>query len=784
MIEQIDIINVSHYDIGFTDHPRVCRKLQMRFLDRAIELIADDNNGDPDERFCWTCEANNAVVDWWNNAPSQRKKLFVEMVRAGRIEVCALPFNYHPAQNARQWQCMANWMPPELWQAVKPRTIMQNDVTGFSRAGVMVMLAKGVEFLWMAINCDTTGPVMVQPSAFWWEMPDGKKMFVWNSIKYADGYFLFEDEEWRRGPLPKAADTRYRPPVGGDFFSTDPENLPRAHDICRTKVGKWIEQGYTHNRVAVSMTNMWRVDNDPPCELICEFVSSWNAAGLRPKLNLTTASRALDAIKLEIADSIPTLRGEWPDWFANGIASMPRELSASRKAKRIIDALDSSLYDPSVVDPGIVADCTRQLCRFDEHTCSSWESVAMPDSLEAKGAFAEKSAMAYRPLAMAELLLADANRAVSPQEKGIHLINPYPLPYTGWVTVTNDCLRDTFAGVEDVVTGEQTAFDKVPGVEAFFTIPSTLSQFTPMNTARVFPDNIKDKCLRFWVKRLEPNDTRSFRLLKQVSQSDYPAAVGPRIETDQDCWPVSIQWGDTALFVSPIGDLVSLEFKGLSPRYTYKDVLGQPTLARRIEARDKHSDFIHAVADGSATVRDTAPAIVYEQYLRHPRLHRMRRVLEVFKDYPRVKLSITINRISKPDSAEIFYIRFPLECTGYDVHVTNGGLPFRPGREQLRHTCRDFFTIDDRITYTKGSTRKVLDCLDSALVSFAGVNDGLGLQKLQEGLATVYAIIYNNIWYTNWVGDEAGVMEFSFDLYSLQADEQGFAPDAFPVVNV
>lgn len=784
MIEQIDIINTSHYDIGFTDHPRVCLELQVRYLDRAIDLISTGDDGDPDQRFCWTCEANNAVVDWWKTAPTERKELFVDMVRARRIEVCALPFNYHPTLSARQWRTMANWMPAELWEAVKPRTIMQNDVTGFSRAGVMALLTKGVDSLWMALNCDTTGPVMAQPSAFWWAMPDGTRIFVWNSIKYADGYFLFEEVEWRRGPLPKAADTRYRPPVKGDFFSTDPANLRRAHDLCSAKVRKWIEQGYTHSRVPVSMTNMWRVDNDPPCHLLSDFVSAWNAEGLTPRLALTTPSRALDAVKLEIADSIPTLQGEWTDWFANGIASMPRELSASRKAKRLIDALDSSFYDPSLVDPGLVEDCIRRLCFFDEHTCTSWDSVAAPDSLETKGAFAEKSAMAYRPRAMAELLLADANRATSPRDKGIHLINPYPLPYAGWVRLTNDCLRGDFAGVEDVATGEQIPFDALPGLAAFFTIPSAASQFTPMNAARLFPDNIEGKCLRFWVKRLGPNEIRSFHLLTEISPSDAPAVVGPRIETDESGWPASIHWDDAALFVSPIGDLVSLEVGGLSPRYTYKDILQQPTLDRRLEARDKHADFIQAIPDGPATVRDTGPTIVYEQYLSHPRLHRLRRVLEVFKDAPRVKLCITIDRISKPDAAEIFYIRFPLDCSGSGMHVTNGGVPFRPEGEQFSHTCRDFFAIDGQVTYTDGPGRTVLDCLDSALVSFGGMNDGLGLEALDGDLATVYAIIYNNIWYTNWLGNEAGVMEFNFDLHSLRPDEQGFAPDAFPVVNV
>lgn len=781
MIEHIDIINLSHYDLGFTDHPVVCREMQSRYLDAAIDLVRASRSKEWGERFYWTCEANNAVLEWWQSASPARRDLLVELVQAGLVEVCAMPFNHGPTMGARQWACCAHWLPEELWQAFRPRTAVQNDVNGFPRAGVMALLDVGVEFLWMGLNCDTGGSPVPQPSAFWWEMPDGRRIFLWNSVSYPDGYLLFEASEWRRGPLPLVADTRYRAPRRGDILDPSPENLRRAHAICRARIETWRSQGYILDRVAVSMTNLWRIDNDPPCAQLPEFVAAWNAAGLKPSLALTTPTPALQAIEAMAGNDIPILQGEWTNWWANGAASTPHELAASRRAKRLVKALDSPLYLRSAGTIQLADTCTRHLCFFDEHTWGSWNSAAMPTSLDTRGQFADKAAFAYRPLAMAELGVGDANRAIAPQTRGIHIVNPYAQPFSGWVILTDDCLREHYEGVEDTTTGQELAFGRMPGVSPFLTRPTGVQQFSSVDTGKVFPDRIEGKCLYLWIDRLGPHEMRSFRLRERVGPQANPPA--PETRTDDLGWPVWARWPETELFTESIGDFISLGFQGLAPRWQYKDILAQPSEAKRRQARNDHAAFTPAQPVGPAVVRDTGPTLVYEQHLSHPRLRWLRRTLEVYKACPRVRLEVALNRLSKPEGAEVFYVRFPLHCPGYDLQVTNGGLPFRPGQEQMTNTCQDYYAIDGQVTYTKNGSQVVLDCHDNALVAIGGMNDGVMQESLGEDLNVAFAILYNNVWYTNFAGDEAGVMSFSFDLYST-ALGAGYAPQAFAVVNV
>ena len=88
------------------------------------------------------------------------------------------------------------------------------------------------------------------------------------------------------------------------------------------------------------MTNEWRIDGDPPFPPLADFVAAWRRLGLKPTLRLTTVSKALKTLEQELGPTIPQFEGEWTDWWANGVASGPREVAASRLAKRTVAAAE------------------------------------------------------------------------------------------------------------------------------------------------------------------------------------------------------------------------------------------------------------------------------------------------------------------------------------------------------------------------------------------------------------------------------------------------------------
>ena len=211
-VQHIDLVHFSHTDYGFTDHPVVCRDLQVRFLDLAIDGALATRDRPPAERLYWTAETTIAVWDWWQAASPQRREQFLQAVDSGQLEISALPLNATPFLDRRQWQTMLHWLPDELWDRVRPKAAIQNDVNGFPRAGALALLDRGIRYFFSGINEDSGGPPMPRPSAFWWKMPDGRRLLSYLNYSYPAGYWFFEPIEWRRGPVPRAGDTRFRPP--------------------------------------------------------------------------------------------------------------------------------------------------------------------------------------------------------------------------------------------------------------------------------------------------------------------------------------------------------------------------------------------------------------------------------------------------------------------------------------------------------------------------------------------------------------------------------------------
>ena len=57
LIKEVDLVHFSHTDVGFTDHPIVCRELYRRYLDMVIDTIEASGPRSAGERFVWTAES-------------------------------------------------------------------------------------------------------------------------------------------------------------------------------------------------------------------------------------------------------------------------------------------------------------------------------------------------------------------------------------------------------------------------------------------------------------------------------------------------------------------------------------------------------------------------------------------------------------------------------------------------------------------------------------------------------------------------------------------------------
>ncbi len=788
-IQQIDLVHLSHTDFGFTDHPVICRELYRRYLDIALDAALATMDKPPRQRFYWTAETTVPVDDWWRAASAQRRAQFLQAVEAGQLEVTALPLNQTPTLDRQEWRTMLHWLPEELWQRVKPKAAVQDDVNGFPRSGAMALLDRGIHYLFTGINPDNGGPPQPPPAAFWWKMPDGRKLFVWIGFPYPTGVSFFEPESWRRGPVPMATDTRYRPPRPGEILASDEASVRKAHRHLVERLRSVESHGYRHPTLLISMTNEWRMDNDPPFPPVAEFVAEWDRLGLKPTLRLTTLSVAMQRLAEEIGQDIPTYEGEWPDWWANGVASGPHELAASRLAKRLAAAAASPMWGPAHTRVQKALDAIyRDLCLFDEHTWGAANSVALPDDLETLGQYNEKSRLAYRPVALARLLLSQRVRTrLADKPAGLYLANTARMPWSGWVTMPATCLREDYKSVEDPQSGVRTPLEFLSGLRPF-TKPAGPQELTPQDRAATFPDNAPGQLVRFWAEGLQAGQVRRLKLLTEavgvrtgrgVSQfSSYkngtvPLAEGetaatakPSVSLDENGWPTGATWPGMSkpLFLPGIGDVTIVRPRSFAPRWQAHDIWIHNDAAETAKYRQTELDVTTAAPQGKATVEINAHTTLYTQTLRHPRCRWIVRQLEIWNHEPRARLTLRFDRTSSP-TPEVFFAEFSVPCEAALPQLTNGGAPFVPYRDQLPGTCRDYFAIDGWADYATPSGHWLWVSRDAPLVTF-GQHNVLAHRTTGEpdNPHRILAMLFNNMWYTNFVADSHGVMKFQFDL--------------------
>jgi hypothetical protein len=101
-----------------------------------------------------------------------------------------------------------------------------------------------------------------------------------------------------------------------------------------------------------------------------------------------------------------------------------------------------------------------------------------------------------------------------------------------------------------------------------------------------------------------------------------------------------------------------------------------------------------------------------------------------------------------------------------------GGLPFQPFADQLPNTCGDYFGIDGWIAYPTPQGSYLWASRDAPLVRFGNPCLRWDLGQTPQATERIYAMVFDNTWFTNFVADSHGAFEFQFDLAWSQDAEQ------------
>ena len=120
--------------------------------------------------------------------------------------------------------------------------------------------------------------------------------------------------------------------------------------------------------------------------------------------------------------------------------------------------------------------------------------------------------------------------------------------------------------------------------------------------------------------------------------------------------------------------------------------------------------------------------------------------------------------MSESELPEVLFVACDLPCQGTLPESSAGGMPFVPYEDQLPGSCRDYFTIDDWVQYSTPQGRWLWVSRDAPLVTFGGHNVLARRDAPPKNANRILAMVYNNVWVTNFVADSHGILEFQFDM--------------------
>ncbi|MFB6789822.1 alpha-mannosidase [Streptomyces olivaceus] len=375
----LHLVQHSHLDIGYTDPQGRVMAESRAYLDSLLELCRDTDDWPDPARFRWAVEGFHSFQDWRANRPARQVESLLDRVREGRVELTAMPFNLHTET------CSTD----ELHELMRPMTelrerhgidittAMQTDVPGQVVGLPDVLTDHGIRYLSVAHNwAGRAVPHLVGgahlPRLFRWQAPSGNSVLVWRTdtphgLAYMEGSILGFDESYDHVddllPAYLGALARFPYPHQGRGIPGFPAlDLPDTADPYPWDV--------LHLRVLGKFA-----DNGPPRRIISDTVRRWNEQWAYPQLRASRNQDFFEDAENRVGDRLETYRGDWSDWWVDGVGAGAVPLAATRRGQAALaEAQTVAGYAHLMGVPGSTAvtagapDVYRSASLFNEHT--------------------------------------------------------------------------------------------------------------------------------------------------------------------------------------------------------------------------------------------------------------------------------------------------------------------------------------------------------------------------------------------------------------------------------
>ena len=752
MITEILFVHHSHTDIGYTHPQPVVMELHRRFIDEALDIAERTADYPEDSRFRWTCEVTGITKDWWNNAGNTDRDRFLAAVKRGQFEVAGMGWHMTPLMDHGMVVDVLKSIQFFRDLGIPVRSAMNTDVNGLPWGVVDALLDHGITGISMAINEHYGHALKPWPRAFNWQAPGGRTITAYNGFIYG---------------------------VTSDRSLRIPLDMDEARQRVPQWARRWEDTGYPHPFLMMQITNIRYHDNGAPQAALPDFVRQFNEGNAGTggiKLRFGTLSEFFDRLRAQPADTLPTLRGDWTDWWNFGAGSTAHETAQAMRGQRDLDeALALEAWHPGETPRrrAMLHDTARAgLALYAEHTWGADRSISHPDSPETRTQQLLKLATAADGASVARMLRRDGLErlatAAGGNEPRLLFFNPNPFAVRQSVRLP---YLPPLAGAPDPKQGF--------GIEDL--VPSGPSSHRIQRQDVVNSDLSDDRA--YWTAPIA---------VPALSYVTLPAAdVLPGDTGTLSTEGGTLSNGRIALTLDQkAGGLTSLKLDGIEYAGAAAESLkfGVPVLERiesgirtdmfdrvEIESPDWHKawhtdwiarrDMPTSVVDSRAvTTRGSAELAQTFELANGERVEVIYRLLP---DDPALQIEAIVSKLPRADP-EALYLPFPAALgASWSTDYETGGATVELDAEQLPYASRHYITTQRFIRISDDDRELMVACPDAPLWQIGGFTFGRFGEpdgRVTREHPTLLAWLTNNYWSTNFQADQGGKIRFRFVL--------------------
>lgn len=358
----------SHVDIGYTNTQANVEIIHKRNLLNGMKLAKETANYPDGARYVWNPEVVWPVERYLKNATQDEQKELLDAIRNGFIHLDAGYINDNTSVTADEEfpSLFGDAKRLEKLTGVPVNTIVQVDIPGMSWGIVPMAVQFGIKYAFVPFNgSDRTGlSDRFSFKPFWWIGQDGvSKILFLQPGDYTPGA--------------RAKGYKYWPLLAGQ---KDPSKLlqivktnhPRENfidDYLWEKLQE-LEKDKDYPYDLFPMT--WAMaDNTPIDADLPDAVKSWNEEYAYPKLIIATSTDIMSAFEKKYGDVIPSYKGDFTEYWTDGLGSAAKETSMNRNSKeRLIqtDILWSMLHQGEKAPRSEMNEAWRNVLMGSEHT--------------------------------------------------------------------------------------------------------------------------------------------------------------------------------------------------------------------------------------------------------------------------------------------------------------------------------------------------------------------------------------------------------------------------------